>query len=85
MMNYLVVGGTSPDRLFDASNSIITYNSRSDEIKSVRIPDHIWQGDELMLVGFELQKLNGKIIIFGGGATCYGFGSVNNSIYSIEK
>lgn len=82
---YLVVGGTSPDRLFDASNSIITYNSRSDEIKSVRIPDHIWQGDELMLVGFELQKLNGKIIIFGGGATCYGFGSVNNSIYSIEK
>ncbi|KAL3233094.1 tRNA wybutosine-synthesizing protein 4 [Nakaseomyces bracarensis] len=83
---YLVAGGTSPDRLFNMNSSIIKIDTDTEHITSINIPAEIWKKDELMLVGFELLKLpNGSVCIIGGGATCYGFGSVSNGTYIISK
>lgn len=82
---YLIVGGTSPDRLFNEKSSIIKVDITTESITTIPIPKNIWESDKLMLVGFELAKLkNGRVCIIGGGATCYGFGSVSNGTYIIS-
>lgn len=75
----LIVGGTSPSRLFDHTNSIITLDLQNETVKSIPIPIRIWEDHSLMLSGFNLVSTAEDVVhIIGGGATCYGFGSVTN-------
>ncbi|CAI4050746.1 hypothetical protein SKDZ_15G0180 [Saccharomyces kudriavzevii ZP591] len=75
----LIVGGTSPSRLFDQTNSIINLDLHNETLTSIPITQSIWQDHSLMLAGFNLvSTVEGTIHIIGGGATCYGFGSVTN-------
>ncbi|PTN18117.1 tRNA methyltransferase PPM2 [Saccharomyces cerevisiae] len=75
----LIVGGTSPSGLFDRTNSIISLDPLSEMLTSIPISRRIWEDHSLMLAGFSLVSTSmGTIHIIGGGATCYGFGSVTN-------
>lgn len=75
----LIVGGTSPSGLFDRTNSIISLDPLSETLTSIPISRRIWEDHSLMLAGFSLVSTStGTIHIIGGGATCYGFGSVTN-------
>lgn len=81
----LVAGGTSPEILFGDTTSIIIVNTKTDYIRSIKIPQNIWQEHPLSLVGFEIQRLpNSDLLITGGGATCYGFGSIWNQGFKIK-
>lgn len=81
----LIAGGTSSDRLFGRHNVIILVNIETEDIKEVPIAPEIWEHYPLFLVGFELLLLpNNEILIIGGGATCYGFGSVWNQGFQIK-
>lgn len=81
----LVVGGTSPEILLGDTTSIIIVNTKTDHIRSVKIPQDIWQEYPLSLVGFEIQRLpNSELFITGGGVTCYGFGSIWNQGFKIK-
>lgn len=84
MDTLLLVGGTSPDRLFGQTTTIVEINVGTRVTSLVEIPKELWMNDSLMLVGFELQMLNsGDILCFGGGAVCYGFGAVWNKILKV--
>ncbi|EDO16206.1 hypothetical protein Kpol_1014p25 [Vanderwaltozyma polyspora DSM 70294] len=82
----LVVGGTSPNKLYGQSDTIVAIDITTGDIRSIEIPSNIWQESDLCFVGFELQKTNNgrSILIVGGGATCYGFGSISNTILRID-
>lgn len=81
----LIAGGTSPNLLFGKSTTIITLNLKTEIIREVPIPDNIWEDYPLFMVGFEMLQLpNNEILIIGGGATCYGFGSVSNKGFKIR-
>lgn len=81
----LVVGGTSPEQLFNDETSIIIVNLHTRKITGVRIPKQVWQDQPIFLVGFDLASVNStEHIIVGGGATCYGFGAVNNRGFKIK-
>ncbi|AGO11589.1 AaceriADL194Wp [[Ashbya] aceris (nom. inval.)] len=80
----LVVGGVSPHMLFNDTTSIIEIGLDTNAISRLQIPSSIWKDYAQLLVGFELQKLSdGTLLIFGGGAVCYGFGAVWNDILRI--
>ena len=76
----LVVGGTSPDTLFNEQTSIITIDIDDEVVKSVVIPEMIWKMRPLCLIGTSLQPANSsQLVLLGGGVTCYGFGAISNS------
>ncbi|AQZ11758.1 PPM2 (YOL141W) [Zygosaccharomyces parabailii] len=70
----ILVGGTGPT-LFGAANSIILININSGKIRGIRLPHPL-----PMLVGtsLEWEPSSRQLFVIGGGATCYGFGSVWN-------
>ncbi|CCD26153.2 tRNA methyltransferase PPM2 NDAI_0G03760 [Naumovozyma dairenensis CBS 421] len=75
----MIVGGTSPEIVFNDRTTIITVDILTAKINSIPIPRNIWEESQVFLVGFELLKISEtKVLIFAGGATCYGFGSVSN-------
>lgn len=75
----LLVGGMSPELLFGQTTTIIQVCITNGGISQVEIPSQVWEQNAPMLAGFELQKLEtGDVLVFGGGAVCYGFGSVWN-------
>lgn len=82
----VLVGGTSASNLFDASSYIIMVNIDTEKVYSISIPSRMWQETPLMFVGFELvwEQESRKLTIMGGGATCYGFGTVSNSTLIIQ-
>lgn len=81
----LIVGGTSPEMLFDQENSMIIVNLDTQKITGIEIHDDIWQSHPLFLVGFDMIKVSPtEHIVTGGGATCYGFGSVSNYGFKIK-
>ncbi|CEP64750.1 tRNA methyltransferase PPM2 LALA0_S13e02168g [Lachancea lanzarotensis] len=75
----LIMGGTNSCMLLDRETTMIEVNLRDNQLTTKAIPEQYWQADFPLLVGFEmLQCLDSTIHIFGGGAVCYGFGSVWN-------
>ncbi|QLQ80683.1 hypothetical protein HG537_0E00360 [Torulaspora globosa] len=81
----LIVGGTSPELLFGDNTSIIVVDLHTDKITSIAIHSDIWQDQPLFFVGCELIKTTDtEHIVIGGGATCYGFGSVYNNGFKIK-
>ncbi|CCK67807.1 tRNA methyltransferase PPM2 KNAG_0A01180 [Huiozyma naganishii CBS 8797] len=82
----VIVGGSSPSSVFNTHNTIVLVDVETGQIKSIPIPDHIWQDHQLLFVGFELEFLpeSRELIVIGGGATCYGFGQVYNTTLRIE-
>ncbi|SCU84333.1 LAME_0C09076g1_1 [Lachancea meyersii CBS 8951] len=75
----LIAGGTSPACLFDQDTTIIEVSLSSGQVTLIRIPEDAWHNAFPLMVGFELHKFsNSTLDIFGGGAVCYGFGSVWN-------
>ena len=76
----LVVGGTSPDRLFNDQTSIVVVDTENSRVDSVLIPKDIWEEHAVCLVGTSLQRIsNTQMVLLGGGVTCYGFGAISNS------
>lgn len=74
----LLIGGMSPYQLFGQYNTIITIDLQ-EGIFLVKIPENIWSKESPLLAGFEMQVLDdSSILLFGGGAICYGFGAVWN-------
>ncbi|SCU99059.1 LANO_0F00650g1_1 [Lachancea nothofagi CBS 11611] len=82
----LIAGGFSPDVLFGQDSTLVEVSVISGQIALVRIPSQTWQDGFSMMAGFEIQKdSHDNIYLFGGGAVCYGFGSVWNPLLRIEK
>lgn len=81
----LIVGGTSPETLFGADTSIIVVHLHTGKITGIAIHREIWQDQPLFLVGCELITVSAaEHIVVGGGATCYGFGSVYNKGFKLR-
>ncbi|QLL33125.1 hypothetical protein HG536_0E00350 [Torulaspora globosa] len=81
----LVVGGTSPEMLFGEDTSVIIVDLHTEKITGVRLHREVWQDQPLFLVGCELIAASAaEYIVIGGGATCYGFGSVYNNGFKIR-
>ncbi|SCU82728.1 LAMI_0C00650g1_1 [Lachancea mirantina] len=81
----LIGGGVSPWVLFDHLTTFIEVNIATGSVALVEIPPLIWKDDAPMLVGFEMQKdPTGRVLVFGGGAVCYGFGAVWNRALSLD-
>lgn len=76
----ILVGGTGP-ALFSANSAVILINLHSKDIKGVQLPTPL---PVLVGISIELMPSSSKLLILGGGATCYGFGSVWNQGVSIE-
>ncbi|SCU81022.1 LAFA_0C02322g1_1 [Lachancea sp. 'fantastica'] len=75
----LIAGGTNSNMLLDRDTTIIEVNIDNEQITRRCVPEHLWKAGFPLLVGFEMQKTPDSMIhIFGGGAVCYGFGSVWN-------
>ncbi|CAR26868.1 ZYRO0C03344p [Zygosaccharomyces rouxii] len=70
----VLAGGTGPF-LFNARNMIVVLDIRSHTFKSIALPNPL-----PLLVGADLQfdPHSQELLLVGGGATCYGFGSVWN-------
>lgn len=81
----LVVGGTSPGMLFGQDSSILMVDTEKETIRGLNIHPDIWRDHPLFLVGFELVQVSRHVfLVLGGGATCYGFGAVNNYGFMID-
>lgn len=81
----LLIGGTSPEMLFGQDTSIVIIDLNSGKIRGQVIHPDVWEEHSLFLVGFELVKLSSdELLVVGGGATCYGFGSVANQGFKIN-
>lgn len=80
----MVVGGYGPDTLFDQDSTIIQIDTDSGDITLKIIPTTVWEKGFPIMAGFELLKSrDGVVYILGGGAVCYGFGSVWNTHLTI--
>ncbi|SCU84216.1 LADA_0D00496g1_1 [Lachancea dasiensis] len=76
----LIIGGSGPEVLLGQKTSIIEVCLDSGQITLIEVPKSVWDTGLPMLVGFEVQRTSqDKYYILGGGAVCYGFGSVWNS------
>lgn len=81
----MLVGGTSPEMLFGQETSIVIIDIKSGKICGLKIHPDIWDDHPLFLVGFELVQISlDEFLVIGGGATCYGFGSVANKSFKIS-
>lgn len=65
----LLAGGVSSLKLLDRSDSMILIDPQSATIIALTL------NSEVLLVGFNMDFLNGSIAIYGGGAVCFSFGS----------
>ncbi|CAR24598.1 tRNA methyltransferase PPM2 [Lachancea thermotolerans CBS 6340] len=81
----LIVGGFSPDVLFDQHSTVVEACLTSGKVNLVRIPTAVWEEGIPLMAGFELQMSSQRdVYIFGGGAVCYGFGAVWNGVMRIR-
>ncbi|AAS51726.1 ADL194Wp [Eremothecium gossypii ATCC 10895] len=82
----LIVGGVSPHMLFNDTTSIIEVELTTNKVNCLQIPSSLWKNHAQLLVGFELQIMSdGTVLIFGGGAVCYGFGAAWNGILRLGR
>ncbi|CCH62311.1 hypothetical protein TBLA_0H00180 [Henningerozyma blattae CBS 6284] len=81
----LIVGGTSDTILFGQDSTIAIADITTGEAYGVHIPDSIWENSPICFVGSSLQRVSSnKFVIVGGGATCYGFGSISSNIFELD-
>ncbi|CUS24986.1 LAQU0S23e00474g1_1 [Lachancea quebecensis] len=81
----LIVGGFSPDVLFDQHSTIVETSLASGKVNLVSIPTEVWERGIPLMAGFELQMSSQRdVYVLGGGAVCYGFGAVWNSVMRIK-
>lgn len=73
----VLAGGVNNLTSLGQENSIIKINLLSKEITKCKIPTEIWTKFP-MLVGFDLVDYKNALVLIGGGAVCYSFGSVWN-------
>lgn len=81
----LIVGGTSPNNVWDQRNTIVVANIETETMTHIRIPDEIWENKLLCFVGSNVTPMDdGRFVITGGGTTCYGFGAISSDTVVIE-
>lgn len=83
-LRILVIGGVGK-KLYDQNDTIIELNIEEKAIKSVKIEDNIWKQSPVF-IGSDIVKRNdlNQYWIVGGGAVCYGFGSVWGKIINFN-
>uniref|UniRef100_A0A060T8B4 tRNA wybutosine-synthesizing protein 4 n=1 Tax=Blastobotrys adeninivorans TaxID=409370 RepID=A0A060T8B4_BLAAD len=75
----IVVGGVSNEQILDNQWVVQKISLKeTPTIESVALPELV------MLSGFEMSVIQGKVIIYGGGNVCYSFGSHWNDIIVIS-
>ncbi|KAA8909141.1 hypothetical protein TRICI_004618 [Trichomonascus ciferrii] len=74
---FLIAGGVSDDKLYDANNQLVELHFNSDvDIREVPIPQ------PMLLAGFNMDLIaENQLIFYGGGAVCYSFGSHWNGVW----
>ncbi|CCJ28572.1 unnamed protein product [Pneumocystis jirovecii] len=86
--NVLIAGGVSMFHCISWNDQFILLNLDNQKITSL---DFKISGDEPILIGFDIVRINNSIIILGGGCVCFSFGAYwNNDIitlfeYSLPK
>lgn len=80
----LVIGGVGK-KLYDQNDTIVELNMEGKTIKSVHIEDDIWKQSPVF-IGSDIVKRTDldQYWIVGGGAVCYGFGSVWGKIINFN-
>lgn len=80
----LLVGGVSDLLLYDQETTIVQITLSTKKVKTVKIPDAVWEQLPL-LVGFQLLQYEDSLVCVGGGEVCYSFGSIWNDILVIGE
>lgn len=73
----IIAGGVNPRNILGTSSCIVTYDFKSEKIKSIPIDE--------MLIGFSLVEHNSEISCIGGGGVCYSFGSYYSGSVTISR
>ena len=75
--NVLLVGGISDKYVFGQNSSMVLVENGNATV--LKMADDIWE-NSMVLCGFEMQAVGkDEYVVFGGGAVCYGFGSIWNN------
>ncbi|KAL6945525.1 hypothetical protein ACO0QE_002985 [Hanseniaspora vineae] len=73
-----LVGGISDKYVFGQKSTMVLVENGNAAVE-VELPEDIWK-DSMVLCGFEMQAVGeSEYVVFGGGAVCYGFGSIWNN------
>lgn len=75
-----LVGGVSPHRMITEDDFIVEVDVSSSRVQQIPIKGPL----PFLGVGFNLGKLDDKIVLYGGGCVCFSFGSFWNNVYVIQ-
>lgn len=81
----VIIGGVSPELVFNESTNVITYDVSTQKIKLIKFDDEMYKQTPPMLIGFGSVKTSKGIEIGCGGGVCYSFGSAYNFGYTISR
>lgn len=76
----LLIGGIGPAGVIQPDDEVL-HISRNLQVSSMHID--AWAGNQPLLVGHSVLNVNGKIIVAGGGAVCFSFGSYWNKVTTV--
>ncbi|GMM45144.1 tRNA methyltransferase [Pichia kluyveri] len=79
--NIIIIGGVGM-KLYDQFDTAIEINIPTKTISSITIDDECWATSPVF-VGSSTIETDNNVWVVGGGAVCYGFGSVWNGIVSL--
>lgn len=74
----LVAGGASDKLLYGYYDLLIELDVTTGTIKKVPI------STQMLLTGFNMDRVNSSLMIYGGGAVCYSFGSHWNGVWELS-
>lgn len=81
--NKLVILGGVGKTLFGQNDTFIEVDLINNEVFNIHIDDDAWESSN-PIVGSSVISKNNKITIVGGGAICYGFGSVWGGLMTVQ-
>jgi tRNA wybutosine-synthesizing protein 4 len=81
-----VVGGVAKDTLLQAQDEIFSFSSQSDRsLTSMTKVSPKWDLSRPLLIGSSVVSTGASLLILGGSAVCFSFGTAwNNAVYSIS-
>lgn len=79
-----VIGGASNVKCLGIEDTIIRIDFDTHAISGVSFDESDWRQHAPMLLGFSLVPAKDKLVIVGGGAVCYSFGSCYNALADLD-
>lgn len=78
--NVLVAGGVSSAKVHDRTDAVVKFNVVTKVINTVQL-----NGKLPLLSGFNMDKIDDdQVVIYGGGAVCFSFGSFWNDVFVLS-